>query len=54
MVEILPAKSSGAIWAVMNLISALHGFFVGLRAWGLHVCRLHSDCVRRTARKSLC
>ena len=38
MVEILPAKSTQAI------ISGLNRFYARLRAWGLPVFRLHSDC----------
>ena len=38
MMETLPAKSTPAI------ISALNRFYARLRAWGLPVFRLHSDC----------
>ena len=47
MVEIIPAKTSKAV------LSALNRFYAKLRAWGLPVYRLHSDCAREYTQESL-
>ena len=47
LIEILPAKTTKAI------LGALNRFYAKLRAWGLPIYRLHSDCAREYTSDSI-